>query len=200
MMRLWFLFGHCTPFVQLRNLGVTSTFAEEALRNFGQRLLAPGWHAMTERLILIVTMLVALTVGVEVQSNPLLGVWELNLPKSKYQHDATPLGETRSYKECDGSGVGTYVETTYVNWRVAVTTFCTHLDGKEYPYMSRIADSIRSTGAHWGEFDATISENGKVVRTTRTVVSQDGKTLTRTTTYAAERETDLQVYDKQPDR
>ena len=75
----------------------------------------------------------------QAQSNPLLGVWELNLPKSKFQHDATPLGEMRSYKECEGGGVGTHVETTYVNWRVAVTTFCTRLDGKEYPYYSRIA-------------------------------------------------------------
>ena len=74
------------------------------------------------------------------------------------------------------------------NWRVAVTTFCTHLDGKQYPCPSRIADSITSTGSHWGEFDATISEDGKVVRTTRTVVSQDGKTLTRTTTYPGRRE------------
>ena len=120
----------------------------------------------------------------QAQSNPLLGVWELNLPKSKFQHDATPLGEMRSYKECEGGGVGTHVETTYVNWRVAVTTFCTRLDGKEYPYYSRIADSIKATGSHWGEFVATISEGGKVVRTTRTVVSQDGRTLTRTTSYA----------------
>ena len=52
----------------------------------------------------------------------------------------------------------------------------------------------------WGEFDATISEGGKAVRTTHTVVSQDGKTLTRTTTYIGERGTDRQVYDKQPNR
>ena len=90
------------------------------------------------------------------------------------------------------------METTFVNWRVAVTTFCTRLDGKEYPYYSRIADS--SGRGNWGEFVATISEGGKVVRTTRAVVSKDGKTLTRTTTYAGERGTDLQVYDKQPNR
>jgi pyruvate-formate lyase len=45
---------------------------------------------------------------------------------------------------------GTHVETTYVNWRVAVTTFCTRLDGKEYPYYSRIADSIKATGSSVG--------------------------------------------------
>ena len=96
--------------------------------------------------------------------------------------------------------VGTYVETTYVNWRVAVTTFCTRLDGKEYPYHSHIADRITETGSNWGEFTATVSKDGKVVRTTRTVMSQDGKTLIRTTTYAGDRRTDLQVYEKQPDR
>ena len=48
-------------------------------------------------------------------------------------------------------------------------------------------------GSNWGEFVATISEGGKVVRTTRAVVSKDGKTLTRTTTYAGERGTDLQA-------
>jgi hypothetical protein len=79
---------------------------------------------------------------------------------------------------------------------VGVTTFCTHLDGKESPYISHIADTIKETGSHWGEFDATISKNGKVVRTTHTVVSQDGKTLTRTTSYPGERGTDRQVYDK----
>ena len=155
---------------------------------------------MTQRLVVVGAILLAYAIGVSAQSNALLGVWELNLPKSNYQHDARPLTETRSYKECEGGGVGTHVETTYVNWRVAVTTFCTRLDGKEYPYYSRIADSIKATGSHWGEFVATISESGKVVRTTRTAVSQDGKTLTRTTSYPGEKGTDLQVYDKQPYR
>jgi hypothetical protein len=155
---------------------------------------------MTQRLVVVGAIMLAHAIGVQAQSNPILGVWELSLPKSNYQHDARPLGEIRSYKTCEGGGVATHVETTYVNWRVAVTTFCTHLDGKEYPYHSRIADSIKSTGSHWGEFDATISEAGKVVRTTRAVVSPDGKTLTRTTTYADDKRTDLQVYDKQPDR
>ena len=156
---------------------------------------------MTQRLVVVAAILWALAIGVRAQQpNPLLGVWELNLPKSHYNHDATPLGEMRSYKTCEGDGVGTHVETTYVNWRVAVTTFCTRLDGKEYPYYSRLADSIRETGSHWGEFTATISEKGKVVRNTHTVVSKDGKTLTRTTTYPGERGTDLQVYDKQPNR
>ncbi len=153
---------------------------------------------MTQRLVVLGAILLAHAIGVQAQSNPLLGAWKLNLPKSNYQHDATPLDELRSYKTCEGGGVGTHVETTYVNWRVAVTTFCTRLDGKEYPYYSRIADSIKATGSHWGEFVATISEGGKVVRTTRAVVSQDGKTLTRTTTYAGEKRSDLQVYHKQP--
>ena len=92
---------------------------------------------MTQRLAVVGAMLLAHAIGVQAQSNPLLGVWELNLPKSNYNHDARPLGETRSYKECEGGGVGTHVETTFVNWRVAVTTFCTRLDGKEYPYRQK---------------------------------------------------------------
>ena len=40
---------------------------------------------MTQRLVVVGAVLLALTVRVQVQSNPLLGVWELNLPKSNYQ-------------------------------------------------------------------------------------------------------------------
>ena len=151
---------------------------------------------MTQRLVVVGAMLLALTVGVQAQSNPLLGAWELNVQKSKYQHDAVPEGETRSYKTCEGGGVATHVETVYAYSRVAVTTFCTRLDGKEYPYHSHIADRITSKGSDWRQFDATISKAGKVVRTTRTVVSQDGKTLTRTTSYPGEKGIDVQVYDK----
>ena len=153
---------------------------------------------MVQRLVLVGAILLALTVGLQAQSNPLLGAWELNLSKSKYNHDAVPEGETRSYTPCEGGGVGTRVETVYAYSRVAVTTFCTHLDGKEYPYHSHIADRIKETGSDWSAFDATILKAGKVVRTTHTVVSQDGKTLTRTTSYPGEKGTDVQVYDKLP--
>jgi len=146
----------------------------------------------------VIAMLLALTVGVQSQSNPLLGSWELNLPKSKFQHDAEPKSETRTYTPCEGGGVGTRVVTDYGYSRVAITTFCTRLDGKEYPYFSHIADRITETGTDWSTFDATIRKKGKVVRTTHTVVSQDGKTLTRTTKYRGERGIDVQVYDKLP--
>ena len=109
---------------------------------------------MTQRLVLVGAILLALTVGLQAQSNPLLGTWELNLSKSKYNHDAVPEGETRSYTACEGGGVGTRVETVYAYSRVAVTTFCTHLDGKEYPYHSHIADRIKETGSDWRAFDA----------------------------------------------
>ena len=49
---------------------------------------------MTQRLVVVGAILWALAIGVRAQQpNPLLGVWELNLPKSNFNHDATPLGE-----------------------------------------------------------------------------------------------------------
>ena len=146
----------------------------------------------------VVAMLLALAVGVRSQSNPLLGSWELNVFKSRFQHDSEPERETRTYTPCEGGGVGTRVVTEYGYSRVAVTTFCTRLDGKEYPYHSHIADRITETGTDWSSFQATIRKKGKIVRTTHSVVSQDGKTLTRTTKYPGEGGTDVQVYDKLP--
>jgi hypothetical protein len=153
---------------------------------------------MTRQLIAVGAVLLALTGDTRAQSNPLLGAWELNLSKSKFQHDAVPEGETRSYTTCEGDGVGTRVETVFAYARVSITTFCTRLDGKEYPYHSHIADKITETGTDWSNFDATIRKDGKVVRSTKAVVSADGKTLTRTTVYAGEKGTDVQVYDKLP--
>jgi hypothetical protein len=155
---------------------------------------------LTRQLIVVGAILLALAVDTRAQSNPLLGAWELNLAKSKFQHDAVPEGETRSYTTCEGGGVGTRVETVFAYARVSITTFCTRLDGKEYPYHSHIADRITETGANWGSFDATIRKDGKVVRSTKHVVSQDGKTLTRTTSYPGETGIDVQVYDKLPYR
>jgi hypothetical protein len=148
--------------------------------------------------IIVVIMLLALAIGVRSQSNPLLGSWELNHSKSRFDHDSEPARETRTYTPCEGGGVGTRVVSEYGYSRLAVTTFCTRLDGKEYKYHSHIADRITETGTDWSSFQATIRKEGKVVRSTHTVVSQDGKTLTRTTEYPGERATHVQVYDKLP--
>ena len=137
------------------------------------------------------------------QADSLIGTWKLNPAQSKYNpgppfksqtvvYAAVPNGLKVTVTGVDGSGKNmSYGYTAY-------------FDGKDYPEpgtgqpngMDTI--SIKRIDANTSEYVG--KKAGKVVQTTRRVVSKDGRTLTITATGTddkGQKTTTVTVYDKQ---
>jgi hypothetical protein len=132
-------------------------------------------------------------------ADPLIGTWELNLAKSKFNPGPAPKGESRTYVmagqeiKATSKGVDAAGKPTAASWTV-------NYDGKDRPLMGNSdADmlSLKRIDAFSGEF--TQKRGGKVVLTGTRVISKDGKTMTITTKgtdAAGHTVNDVEVFDK----
>jgi hypothetical protein len=120
----------------------------------------------------------------EAPSDAWFGTWELNLAKSKYSPGPPPMSETRTYERFKTDGVKATFHRVDAAGKKLTITFSAMYDGKDYPYMG-IPDgpdtiALKQVDAH--TLEATLKSKGKVVQTSRTVLSPDGKTRTSTLT------------------
>ena len=117
------------------------------------------------------------------QSDPQVGVWKLNVAKSKYSPGPAPKSAT-SRIEAAGAGSKVIVDQvmadgTMRHWEVTAT-----YDGKDYPVAGNNpdADMLARTRTHATTLQTISKKGGKVTTTQMSVVSSDGKTRTVTTT------------------
>jgi hypothetical protein len=108
---------------------------------------------------------------VTAQSSPEVGVWKLNLAKSKFYNLLTPKSETRIVK-AEGDGVNVHM--------VGVAGDGSRIDfSYSYTYSAAASTDgdvvVRRLDAH--TFLGTSKKGGKVVATTRVVLSDDEKTM-----------------------
>jgi len=115
------------------------------------------------------------------QSNPAIGTWKLNLAKSKYGTAPLPKSLTRTV-EAQGDGAKTSFDGVATDGSQMAYSFTTNYDGKDSPVSGvgqpNGADTISVKRINANTTLATLKKAGKVVSTTRTVVSKDGKTTT----------------------
>ena len=114
-------------------------------------------------------------------TDPVVGTWELNVAKSKFNPGPAPKSETRTYvvvgQEIKGSskGIDADGKPTAVQWTV-------NYDGKEHPVTGSVdLDTLSLKRIDTFTTESTQKKAGKVVATATRVVSNDGKTLTITT-------------------
>ncbi len=132
--------------------------------------------------IIFGTALAALGGHVAAQTaDPLIGTWELNIAKSKYNSGPAPKSETRRYVvvgqdiKATSKGVDADGKPTSGQWTV-------NYDAKDRPVTGRPdldALSLKRIDAFTTEF--TQKKAGKVVATGTRVISKDGKVMTITT-------------------
>lgn len=137
------------------------------------------------------------------QNNPLLGTWKLNVAKSKYVNAPAPKSQTRTV-EAQGNGAKFSFDGVAADGSRIAYSFTTNFDGKD--------SAISGVGAPGGEDTIAIKQvnanattsigkkAGKVIRTTRTVVSKDGKVTTisgKGTDEHGKPISTTQVYEKQ---
>jgi hypothetical protein len=130
------------------------------------------------------------------QPNPRIGTWKLDVAKSTYQQGKAPASETRNYLATEDGGIQLTASAVLPSGTQQPSGYRAKYDGKDYPYSGTAGDTIAITGDGWTA-DSTIKMAGKVIQTSRSVVSKDGKTLTQTTKTASGRPVSTRIYHKQ---
>lgn len=136
------------------------------------------------------------------QDNPALGTWKLNAEKSKYTGMEGPKSLSRTVA-ADGDSVKYSFEGTGADGKAVAYGFTLKYDGKDYPVtgsgMPYGADHITIKRIGTNKFSASLKKDGKVIGTSTSVVSNDGKTITLTGkgTVDGKEVSSTQVYDKQ---
>jgi hypothetical protein len=136
------------------------------------------------------------------QSDPLAGLWQLNLAKSKFTPGPAPKSVTVNIqgegqnRKLTGVGINAAGNAISQAWSEFVE------DGKPHPVAAGNANVDTQTYTRVDAHTINISrlKEGKTVGTASLVVSPDGKTMTfnHSTTQATGRQTDeTQVYEKQ---
>ncbi len=147
---------------------------------------------------LLLFMVVFFTLGQTTSPDKWLGVWKLNLAKSKYQ-SLPPKNRVLKFEAVPG-GLKATSDLTDTEGVVHIE-FTAKYDGKDVVMNGpAIRQTIAVTRFDAYTFDTVQKSSGTVTSTARYVVSKDGKTLTASTTAAAssgEKVTNISVYDRQ---
>ena len=150
----------------------------------------------------VAALIVALPLAIAAQGSPFAGTWKLNVAKSKYGSGAAPKSSTITTKvNADGTITQSWdtVPATGAPLKYELTF---KADGKDYTYKggNPAADSAAYKSVDPRSWDVTAKKGGKVVITTHTVLSADGKTRTATQTVTdaqGKTATNTLVYEKQ---
>jgi len=118
----------------------------------------------------------------QAQTNSTFGKWTLNVAKSKYNPGPPPMSETRVYEVFGAGGVKATFTRIDAKGDKGTITYSANYDGTDYKYVgSPDADTITLRLLDANTTEATLKMLGKVMQTTKAVVSADGKTRTLTT-------------------
>jgi hypothetical protein len=136
------------------------------------------------------------------QADPFVGVWKLDVAKSKFQPGTERKSETRIV-ESSPTGMKVSVERTNADGSNQEFNYTTNFDGKPHPITGMGpygADSITATLPAYNTVSYKLTKGGKAVGSGTSVVSADGKTLTVTskgTDASGKSVSSVSVYDKQ---
>jgi hypothetical protein len=132
-------------------------------------------------------------------ADPLIGTWEINLAKSKYNPGPPPKSQTRIYAVV-GQGVKVSAKSVSAEGKPQVVESTFAFDNKEYPLIGSTAvdtQAVKRIDSH--NWETILRKGGKVVQTVRGTISKDGKTLTITykgTNAQGQTNDDVMVFDR----
>jgi hypothetical protein len=128
--------------------------------------------------------------------DPLWGTWKLNIEKSTFSSGPPPKSNTHKYEPYGTDGVRATAHVVDAEGREINFQYSLKYDGKFYPVIgdpSRDMTSLKRIDAYTGV--GANMKGGKVINSSRHVLSNDGRTLTVTLTRAGI--SDVRVYEKQ---
>lgn len=130
------------------------------------------------------------------QDDPLYGTWKLNLKKSTFQFSVAPKSSVHHYTPYGKDGVTAVADLVDAGGKKIHFTYSMNFDGKFYPVIgdpARDATSLKRSDVYHGK--GANMKDGKVINSSRHVMSKDGKTLT--VTLIGAKGNDIRVYEKQ---
>jgi hypothetical protein len=135
------------------------------------------------------------------QSDPQVGVWKLNVAKSKYSPGPVPKSATTRI-EAVGAGTKGIVDQTLSDGTIRHWEFTANYDGKDSPVTGNNpdADVLARTRINATTVQTISKKGGKVTTTQTSAVSSDGKTRTVTTkgvNGSGQQVNNVAVYEKQ---
>ena len=114
------------------------------------------------------------------QQDQLIGTWELNVAKSKYNPGPAPKRQTRIY-EALPEGMKVTIKTVNADGQSTVVEHPANFDGKDYPITgSTQADVIALKQIDTHTSEAILKHASQILATSRRIVSKDGKSMTVT--------------------
>ena len=118
------------------------------------------------------------------QSNTQVGTWKLDLAKSKYSSAGLAPKSVTGTVEAQGDGIKVTVDGVAADGSPIAYSYMTNYDGKDSPISGVGApggeDTIAGKRIDANTTTSTGKKAGKVVGTSRFVVSKDGKVTTIT--------------------
>lgn len=133
-------------------------------------------------------------------ADPAVGTWKLDVAKSKYSPGPAPKSGTTTYEET-ADGIKRTGESINAEDKKTSFEYTAKFDGKDYPVTgSEAFDTISLKRINDHTVAATLKKSGKVVSTSRRVVSKDGKAMTLTingTNAEGQKTHTVAVYEKQ---
>jgi ribosomal protein S18 len=137
----------------------------------------------TWRVLTIGVLAATVAVAVSAQaSDPRIGTWKLDAEKSKFSPGPAPKSLTLKI-EAAGQGEKVTAEIVNADGTSSTTEYTANYDGKDYPLKgSTVADMVSLKRIDTRTTERMDKKGGKVVQTFKRVVSEDGKTMTSTTT------------------
>jgi len=135
------------------------------------------------------------------QSDPQVGVWTLNVAKSKFSPGPAPKSATTRI-EAAGAGAKLIVDQVLPDGTKRHWEFTANYDGKDSPITGNNpdADTVARTRIDARTVQTVAKKGGKVTTTQTSAVSSDGKTRTVTTkgmNAAGQQVDNVAVYEKQ---
>jgi hypothetical protein len=153
-------------------------------------------------ILLTIGLIAALTSMASAQEDRHVGAWELNVAKSTFNPGPPPTRQTLWYK-AEGRGLTALfqrVDAAGVPVNPDASNLVISFDGKDHPTPQPHYDSSAWTRRSANEYVVYRKKVGKVVLTSTNVISNDGQTLTITTTGVDDDRRPIHnivVYDKQ---
>ena len=116
------------------------------------------------------------------QTDPQVGVWKLNVAKSKYSPGPAPKSAATTI-EAAGAGTKVSVDQTLPDGTRRQYNFTANYDGKDTPVIGNNpdADTVARTRINASTVQTIAKKAGQVTTTQTSEVSSDGKTRTVTT-------------------
>lgn len=156
---------------------------------------------MNFRILGLAATLIITSLTLPGADNPIVGTWKQNLVKSKYNPGFGPTIPFTLRMEATEDGEKLSVHGVGADGEAASWNYSATYDGKAVSVVgSPYGDSasLRRIDSHTSQI--TYTKNGKVTRTSKRVVSEDGKTLTISATgmnAKGEKYDNVSVFEKQ---